>query len=161
MKVRILGIGNPILKDDAIGIEVAKYLECKNIVGVEIREVESGGMDLLEEFRGCDIAIVVDSIVTCNHEPGSIIEMTLNELPFTRRLRGAHDADLNSALHLAKAIGMDLPEKVSVLAIEVSDNSTFGYGMTPEVEKAVVSAAEKALSLAFAELKKVSDQDWR
>jgi len=53
-RVRVLGLGNPILGDDAVGLHVAravaKEIERQGLGDlVEVREICAGGIDLLLE----------------------------------------------------------------------------------------------------------------
>ncbi len=60
MKTIIVGIGNPFIESDSIGIEVAKAVKDRVKADVEIFSTTS--IDLLYSIIGYDRAIIIDSI---------------------------------------------------------------------------------------------------
>ncbi len=60
MKTIIVGIGNPFIESDSIGIEVAKAVKDRIKADVEIFSTTS--IDLLYSIIGYDRAIIIDSI---------------------------------------------------------------------------------------------------
>jgi hydrogenase maturation protease len=63
----LLGMGNPILSDDAIGIRLAGRLKerLKDIPGLDmVEDCSVGGFNLLEIIEGYGRLIVLDSIRT-------------------------------------------------------------------------------------------------
>jgi hypothetical protein len=61
MKTLILGLGNPILRDDGVGLRVAQALRpmLAEAHGVEVDENTWGGLRLMERLVGYDRVIVV------------------------------------------------------------------------------------------------------
>ena len=123
MTVTVLGMGNPILSDDAVGILVARRLASlvEPDTDIEVREVETGGMNLLDELAGCDAVVIVDAVITGNDPPGTTRFISTVGLPYSPRLRSAHDATLDAILALGRELGVDVPRETRVLAIEVAD----------------------------------------
>ena len=63
MKTIVLGVGNPILQDDGVGIHVANQLKQHvNHPNVTIDEALTGGMNLLDLITGYDKAILIDAV---------------------------------------------------------------------------------------------------
>ena len=61
----VLGMGNPILSDDGVGLLVARRLaEMPLPDGVEVLESEVGGLRLLELVRGFTRSIIIDALKT-------------------------------------------------------------------------------------------------
>lgn len=58
----VVGIGNPLLGDDAVGLEVVKRLKEKNEKNVDIKLCMAGGLELAETIADYDLAIIVDAI---------------------------------------------------------------------------------------------------
>ena len=137
MKTLILGLGNPILSDDAIGLHVARALESKlDPAEVTIIESSAASLDLLEILNGYEKAIIIDAIQTEGGKVGQIYH--LNPGAFSNTLHAAtpHDVNFATALELGNRLGWDLPQ-ITVLAIEVADVISFCEGCTPEVVKAI------------------------
>src|ERR1044072_2640099 len=65
-KVRtvVVGLGNPILSDDSVGIKVAeqvkRHLSAES--GIDVLEAYAGGLRLMEAIAGYDSAIIVDAM---------------------------------------------------------------------------------------------------
>ncbi len=76
MKTLVLGMGNPILRDDRIGLRVLEELEGLFFDSdVTLRTSTLAGMNLLECLIGFDRAILVDAIQT-GGEPGSVYRLS-------------------------------------------------------------------------------------
>lgn len=137
----ILGMGNPILTDDAVGVRLAgdvkKYLgDIPNLLVVE--ECSVGGLNLLDFLEGYDQAVVLDAIHTRGGGPGDCYRFTAEDLRDTSNLSNVHDANFATALELGRCLGQRLPrdEDIHVFAVEVLDDLTFGEDLTPVLERA-------------------------
>jgi hydrogenase maturation protease len=148
VKMLVLGLGNPLLGDDAIGLKVAGRLRQRlaAIEDVDVLEEEAGGLRLMEAMTGYDRVVVVDAAVT-GGAPGTIRRMGPGEIP-TQRTAIAHGIDLPRALELGRALGLPMPSVVRVVAIEAERVLEFSSEMTP----AVAAALEPAVEAVLAEL---------
>ncbi len=151
MKTLVLGLGNPLLGDDAIGLVVAGRLRerLRDRGDVLVQEEEAGGLRLMERLTGFQSAIVVDAIVT-GGPPGTIRRLSSGEIP-TQRTAVAHGIDLPRALELGRALGLEMPSRVRVVAIEAESVLEFRNGLTPAVAAAVEPAVEAVLEELGAE----------
>jgi hydrogenase maturation protease len=148
VRTLVLGLGNPLLGDDAIGLVVASRLRERlaGQDGVVVEEEEAGGLRLMERLTGYDRAILVDAAVG-GGAPGSIRRMGPDELP-TQRTAIAHGIDLPRALELGRTLGLPMPASVRVVAIEAASVLEFREHMTP----AVAAAIEPAVTAVLEEL---------
>jgi hydrogenase maturation protease len=81
----VLGLGNPILTDDGVGIHVARAVAAR--LGsdadladdVSFAEASVGGLRLLELLNGCERVILVDAIQTRDGSPGDIYRLSPGE----------------------------------------------------------------------------------
>ncbi|MDD5456400.1 MAG: hydrogenase maturation protease [Candidatus Margulisbacteria bacterium] len=139
MKLVVVGLGNPVMSDDSVGIKTVRELAKKLPANSEviIKEAYAGGLRLMDELIGYEQAIIVDSIVTDKYKPGTIIKSDLQTSFISRNLSCSHDLDLISALELARISGLKCPEKISVWAIEAKDIWTFSEMLTAQVSQAV------------------------
>lgn len=139
MKTLLLGMGNPILSDDAIGVRLARDLAAQ-LCGEEgldiVEECSVGGLELLRFLEGCDRAIVLDSIQTKGGVPGDWYHFDAEALRETIHLRNAHDVNFATALELGRRLGISLPREIHILAVEIEENRTFSERMSPALEKA-------------------------
>ena len=138
MKTIIIGLGNPFLTDDSVGIRVSQKLKEKiNCDDVKIVEVYAGGIRLLDVLESYDSAIIVDSIKTVNGKPGDIYKLDPEDLESTNNVVSLHDMNLSTALQLGSMVNMYLPSNVKIWGIEGLDFNNFSMELTPEVEKAI------------------------
>lgn len=139
----VIGLGNPIVSDDGVGIHVARLLRqrigCRD--GVEIREAYSGGIRLMDILTGFDGAIIVDAVAP-EGAPGAVSLMSVTDLISSRNTVSSHDTDLATALEAGRLLGVPLPSRISILGIEAKDVSTFGEELSAEVAGAVPAAVE-------------------
>jgi len=142
----IIGLGNPVLADDSVGLRIAAELRSRlaGRNGFTTVELFSGGMWLMEAMAGHDRAIVIDAIVS-GGIAGAIYRLGLDDLPQTRTADCSHDASLPVALALGHAAGLRLPIDVRIWAVEAADIETFSERLTPEVERAVPQVVEQVL----------------
>jgi len=79
MKTIIVGIGNPILGDDGVGIHVLKEVQRKisDTKNVFFEEAMTGGMNLLDIIIGFEKAILIDAVHLKNERNGSVKRMKL------------------------------------------------------------------------------------
>ncbi len=144
MKTIIVGIGNPLLTDDGVGLRVSKELREKlgTRVGVDVLDQYANGIRLMENLIGYDRAIIVDAMKTGKHKPGTIQSVPFSRIVPTNNLGSTHDADLQSALEIGKMMGYSLPEEILIWGIEANDIKNFSEDLTEEVANAVPEAVK-------------------
>ncbi|AWB10644.1 hydrogenase maturation protease [Thermodesulfobium acidiphilum] len=142
-KTVVLGIGNPVLTDDSVGIKVAKKLE--GFVDTHI--LMTTDFDVLDALYGYERAIIVDGIRLGN-VPGTIKEMSPEDLLHTLTYSGSHNISLSSTLKIGMEIlGNDMPKDIKIFTIELLDSETFGTDCTPMVQKAIDVVVERIINL--------------
>lgn len=139
MRTIVLGMGNPILCDDAVGIRLARDLRSRAGDQPEVDYVVDcsvGGLNILDLVTGYDRLIVFDSIRGGGGPPGAWYSMTGESFRETMNLANPHDANFTTALELGRRLGARLPrpQDVHIFAVEIADNTTFSERMTPELE---------------------------
>ena len=138
MKTLVLGLGNPILSDDGVGLRVARELENRlDQQEVTVVETSMAGLDLLDLLAGYDRAIIVDAIQTVGGKSGQIYRLAPEAFDATRHAASPHDVNFATALELGKRLGLTLPQQIVIFAIEVADASTFSEECTPQVRQAI------------------------
>jgi len=144
MSTIIIGIGNPVLSDDSVGIKVAHLLALalRGRTDVETCELWAGGLRLMEALKGHEQAIIIDAIVTAGGKPGSVYTLNPSDLRQSRNTCSAHDAGFQQALDLGAMLGMNLPARITIWAVEAADVETFGENLTRDMEGAVPIVVE-------------------
>jgi hydrogenase maturation protease len=170
MRCLVLGCGNLLAADDAIGLWVVRYLKelatkkepadqeasineldgqkpsqekkIKLPPGTVVLEVGTPGLNLLNYWAPEDRVILVDAIRS-GRPPGTIQRLTLTELLSIERSNNltAHGLGIIEALELARLTG-NLPAELVLIGIEIANEEPFQIGLSPAVERAIVPAAE-------------------
>jgi hydrogenase maturation protease len=148
MQTIIIGLGNPLVTDDSVGLRVTAELRDRLGGREDVVVVEDywGGLRLMEQMVGYDRAIVIDAIVT-GATPGVIHRLAAGDVP-TQRTASSHDMTLTTALTLGRQAGLRLPqdEDILIFGIEAEDVVNFGETCTPAVAATVPQAVEEVLA---------------
>ncbi len=136
MPTIVIGIGNPVLTDDSVGILAVREIAAAR-PGLPAREIYGGGLRLMEAMAGFDRAVLIDSILTEGGHPGTVYRMHLDDVTEPRNTHSTHDASLSVALEFGRLAGLEVPEKVDIWAIEAGDVQSFGERLTPSVAEAL------------------------
>lgn len=152
----VIGLGSPIMSDDAVGLRVAQAVEDLGLENVDTLQEAVGGIEILPMIHGYRYAIIVDAIQTFQQEPGTIMIFDPDHFESTVNDTFAHDVNLATALKIGRQMDDSImPERIRFVAIEVEDIQTMAESMTPKVEAAVPSATDAVLYL----MEHITDQD--
>ncbi len=133
----VIGLGNPLMLDDGIGLAALERLSCRPDIPEGIQLVDGGtwGMNLLPLIETAGTVIFLDAIrLGC--EAGTIHELEGDAVP--RRLAhklSPHQIDLGEVLAIAMLRGT-LPTRLLALGIEPAEVE-MGTGLSPAVEAAM------------------------
>lgn len=146
-KTLIIGLGNPIVSDDSVGLRVAEQLKAllADRPDVDVTQDYWGGLRLMERMIGYDRAIVIDAICT-GAPPGTIHHLTTASIS-TQKSASAHDVNLPTALAFGRCAGAHLPadEDVRLIGIEAQDLINFSDHCTPAVTAAIGRAVQEVI----------------
>ncbi|NHK32205.1 MAG: hydrogenase maturation protease [Asgard group archaeon] len=157
--VLVIGVGNPILSDDGVGIHVLREIEKKysHLSDLEFDELSTGGLSLAERFIGYKKVIMIDALALENGTPGEIHKLTIDEFKSTIHMYCAHDCNLPTAYDvLKKELGPEkLPDDVIIIGIEAERLDEFSESLSEKVAEAV----PKAIALVEEELSKLFPEE--
>jgi hydrogenase maturation protease len=136
MDTLVLGVGNPILTDDAVGFRVAHLIQ-EAKPELTVIETAEAGLTLLEMITGYERVIIIDSVKTGRVKPGSLHQLTLDQIDPSWNFCSTHGIDIRMAFELGRKLDCKLPAKISIYGIEVEDNKTFGEKCTEKVEQSI------------------------
>ena len=141
-KVLIGGIGNVLLGDDGVGPYVVRLLTAYYDFedGVEIVDLGTPALDLIDQFSGKDAVILIDCIQSDGAEPGSVMlyrkEDVLRHQPQVRM--DPHSPALVENLLSAELFGMS-PRELLLVGI-VGESYAPGCSLSATVNAAVPQA---------------------
>jgi len=146
MKTLVLGMGNPILSDDGVGIKVAHEVANQfNSPQVTVAETSAAGLRLLDSIVGYDKVIIIDAIQTEKGRAGQIYRMGLQDFSSAKHFSSPHQINLVTALELGKMLDLAMPQEITIFAVEAKDITNFSEKCTPEVERAIPEVVKMVL----------------
>ena len=127
MRILVLGVGNILLTDEAIGVRIVEALEQRYILPdyVEILDGGTAGMELLGDMANRDHLIIADAIVSKKSAPGTMMIL----------------ADVLSALRFTG----EFPKKLTLVGV-IPESLEPHIGLTPTVEAMIEPALEQVLA---------------
>lgn len=151
MKTRVICFGNPVLRDDGVGIHVAKAL--REVLDEEVGEldvVESAvaGYALLDLMQDWERVILVEAVKLEDHQPGDVIQLDPLDDKLYLRLCSPREGNINLVMEAGKKLGYAMPEEIVLFGVQGEDLCTFGDELTPKVAAAVSQVVDKVLEAA-------------
>lgn len=140
----VIGMGNPLRRDDGVGLSVVRQLEALVQPGVEVR-IHRGGLGLMDTWKGASAVVVIDAI-SSGAPAGTVSRFDASARPLPQHLGttcSTHDLGLNEAVELARAMDR-LPDRFIVIGVEGADFA-LDSGLSPAVDGAVEKAVEAVL----------------
>jgi hydrogenase maturation protease len=143
--VRVLGLGNVLMGDDALGPWVIHRLEATYVFPPEVEVVDVGtpGLDLVPYVAGPCGIILVDTVHAKDAAPGTLRLYDRDALvKFGPKPRlSPHDPGVTEAI-LAVEMAGEPPAFVTLVGV-VPESVKAGVGLTPALQDAVERAADE------------------
>ena len=133
-KVVIAGIGNPLRKDDFVGVEIVRNLQNKvsqSVYLIECETVPESFMEPITEFKPTHM-LVIDAALL-NLKPGSS-KLTKTDQLSQQPAISTHSLPLQI---FCEYLSRTTEAKIALLVIQPKDTS-FGEGLTAELKKTAV-----------------------
>ena len=142
-RILILGLGNPILTDDRIGLILTENLKGK-FPGADTASIILAGMELLDILAGYDHVFLIDAATGTGGEPGELKE--ISDGKGALHLFTSHGVNFFNLLEMGRDMGLKMPEPAAVFGIEIGNATDFGTALSP-----ALSAALPSLEIAITE----------
>ena len=134
--IRVIGVGNTMRGDDAVGLMVARHIQKEPMPHVTVLEAHGDGTSLLQDWHGAAAVILIDAVHT-DALPGTVYRLDPLWQPLPRHLFpcSTHAFGVAEAVELARAL-RQLPARLVVYGIA---GRTFRVGdaLSAEVAQAV------------------------
>lgn len=138
MRIAVIGIGQSLRGDDAVGLEAvrqwqAAYPETANLPNVKVDVQELPGLALLDLLNGSDAAILVDAVKSSS-PPGTIHRLDIDQLAsFRSDSKSAHGWGVAETLQLDRLLN-PLSRKIPIRLIGVeAEQFELGKGLSEVV----------------------------
>jgi hydrogenase maturation protease len=142
--ILVMGLGNLLLSDDAVGLRLLEELE-RECTGGSVEFVDGGtqGIALTGYFSGRSAALILDA-VGLGAAPGTVhvLQGADIEKLRARRATSAHEGNGLGLIETARLLGI-CPADLTVIGVEPAVIKT-GLGLSPEVEAGAKIALARA-----------------
>ncbi|MBI1396896.1 MAG: hydrogenase maturation protease [Betaproteobacteria bacterium] len=137
----VIGVGNAMQGDDAVGLVVARALVDRAGVPVEEHDGEAAG--LIDLLRGRTVAIIVDAVR--GPAPGDVRRLDVSDAPLPAGWSpfSSHGFGVAEAVELARALGV-LPRLCVIYGVGGAAFAT-GESLSPPVRAAVPAVTARVV----------------
>lgn len=134
ISVLVLGIGNLVMSDDAVGVLVAQRLQqgYRFTDNVEIMDGGTLGLDLLPKLENITNLIMIDAVET-GKKAGTCVRLCGQELPIALQTKvSPHQMGLKDLLAVSELMGHS-PKEMVLIGVQPG-SIEMEIGLTPEVK---------------------------
>ncbi|MEK6479967.1 hydrogenase maturation protease [Catalinimonas sp. 4WD22] len=152
-KTVIMGFGNPVRRDDGVGVFAAQQLmkEMKGEDKVKVLDMGTSAFEVLFQLRGFEKIILIDAVVHSGEPAGTVFRMPAEKVKASIQedpLVFLHAMKWDQALSYArKILRDDFPEDITVYLVAVDDTA-----MDDHMSEIACEAAQKVIALVKNEL---------
>jgi hydrogenase maturation protease len=133
--ILIICLGNPLMRDEGIGIRLASELSAYLVDNpdIEIKDLGTGGLSVMHAIEGREKIIFVDCAVM-GQKPGTMLRFTPQQVRSKKvRMRySLHEGDLLNILELSRRLG-ECPDDIVIFGIEPKEIAD-GEGLTSKLQ---------------------------
>jgi hydrogenase maturation protease len=141
----VLGLGNLLMQDEGVGIEVINWLQSQVIPDeVELVDGGTGGFHLLGMFTGFKRVILIDAALN-DELQGTVSCIKPRFAHDFPRVLSTHDIGLRDLLETASILE-SMPD-IDLITISIKEFQEMGIGLTSQIMDAVPVAGAKVLEL--------------
>ena len=151
MKILVLGLGNELYGDDAVGIHVIRKLkenfkdkknEASWLEDFQFEECSLSGLALLEVIVGYDTLVIIDTIKKPAPVTGKIHLMEGKDLRHIPGPSPLH-VSIHQSIEIGEKLGLEIPSKIKIIAVEAKNMYNLGEGLTEEMTKVIPAIVEQ------------------
>lgn len=131
----ILYLGNPIVKNDQVGLIVGSQVASlfASNPQVDVHEFSGSPLDLVSDIQGYDRLILIDSISTGEQPIGSVILFREEDILSKRGDVYLHGMNLSEALALCRRMQLPFPEELYLVGIEAGVIYEFSENLSADL----------------------------
>ena len=155
MKTLILGMGNPILSDDGVGLALAAMLRNK-IRGADVAASSMIGLSLFDLIVGYDAVFIIDAMTTKDGRKGELKKIGEDDRCGTLHLFTSHGLNIFELMELGVQCGFEMPRLAAVYGVEIGSEVAFDESLSPELNEKLPAITEEIIDDMTAVLRSLS-----
>jgi hydrogenase maturation protease len=144
-KFLILGMGNPILSDDGVGLSVARLLQDR-IQGADVTWSPMVGLNLLDVMVGYETVFIIDAMTSPGGEKGRLAKIAECDRTGTLHLFSSHGLNIFNLFQFGTECGLKMPRLGGIYGIEIGNAVDFGEDLSPALEKLLPGITEEIIA---------------
>ncbi len=143
--ILVLGIGNPLMGDEGVGVRVVELLMSAFQFPdtVELLDAGTMGLGMLHLLRDRNFVLVVDAVDRTGHPAGTIVRLSPEDIAPNQVMHSLHDMKFVNVLEAAELTGVVV--HAECIGVQVGRIEQWVTTLTPEVENALQAAIEAVL----------------
>jgi len=144
MKTLILGLGDPGLAGERVGLAVARELHATlDDPMIDIIETKASGIDLFEIVAGYHKVVIVDCVRSGEGGFGELCRLGLEDLELIPKNVTDHGVEYRAKIAVEGLHDSAMPGEISVYAIEVTDDIRRSEELEPVARDAVLRLVDE------------------
>jgi hydrogenase maturation protease len=144
MKTLILGMGNPILSDDGVGLLAVEKLRHR-IPRADVASSAMIGLTLFDLIIGYDTLFIIDAMTTRDGKLGELKKIGEDDRHGTLHLFSSHGINIFELMELGVRCGYDMPRLLAVYGIEIGDEVAFGEALSLALNEKLPAIVEEII----------------
>ena len=142
----VLAMGNDIMGGDAAAIVASGMLKAQFAEDADFTDTMEAGLALMDIMAGYDRVLLLDTIITGRHEPGTVLEFSQDDF---RKVVGPspHYMGLPEVIQLADRMSVSFPAVICIIALEIERPVDFAETLSPGIKDAVPRFVQKAAEI--------------
>jgi len=146
-KILILGIGNYLMGDEGIGVQIAEKMIHEDLPkGVDVLDGGTGGFHLLEYFEQYPNVILIDATLDEN-PPGTIRLIKPKFAKDFPQAMSTHDIGLKDMVSALQLLGT-MPN-INLFVVSIESVQQQGIELTPNIEAVTPLIIDQVKALMF------------
>lgn len=154
-RIAIIGLGNPLRRDDAVGLLILWYLQENKkelLKTIDLIDGGTSGMKLLHLLKNYETVLLIDA-VDFKGLPGEIKKFTIDEIQ-NQKIQvflSTHEPDLLTVYALLQELH-EAPVQLVIFGIQPKDIS-YGTNLSPEIQT-ILPSLQKQIFMEIQSLTK-------
>ncbi len=144
--ILILGLGNDILGNDAVGLLAARELKKEFGNNIDVTEAALSGFELIDLLEGYEKVLLLDAVVTKQHSPGTVLELTKEHYKKVVAV-SPHYMGLPEVFQFAEKFGINLPKEIRILVMEIEPPLDLKEGLDTCLQESFLKFVDKGKNI--------------
>ncbi|MBF0549934.1 MAG: hydrogenase maturation protease [Deltaproteobacteria bacterium] len=135
-KTLILGLGNPILGDDGVGLVIVQGLRGR-VKGSDVAGTTGSGLALLDLVAGYDQLYVVDALLSRDGRVGDLVKIEDGDGAGLIHFFSSHGLDFFNIMQLGRELGYQIPKLAGVYGIKIGEKVSFDENLSEPIKERI------------------------